>query len=78
MPNKKMIAHNILQTIFLIAGIIVLLAALLNWEWFFASRNAAPVVRYFGRTKSRLLYGAAGVFLIAAAIGFYYHIKNTL
>ncbi len=71
-----MIVHNILQTIFLLAGIIVLLAALLNWEWFFTSRNAAPVVRYFGRTRSRLLYGAAGILLIAAAVGFYYHVRS--
>lgn len=70
-----MIIHNILQTIFLIGGIVVLLAALLDWEWFFASRNAAPVVRYFGRTKSRWLYGTAGVILIAVAIGFYYRLK---
>lgn len=70
-----MIIHNILQTIFLIGGIVVLLAALFDWEWFFASRNASPVVRYFGRTKSRWLYGASGVFLIAVAIGFYFRLK---
>lgn len=70
-----MILHYILQTIFLIGGIVVLLAALLDWEWFFASRNAAPIVKYFGRTKSRWFYGAAGVFLIAVAIGFYFRLK---
>lgn len=70
-----MIIHNILQTIFLIGGIVVFLAALLDWEWFFASRNAAPVVRYLGRTKSRLFYGTAGLFLIAVAIGAYFRLK---
>ena len=71
-----MIIHNILQTIFLIGGIVVFLAALLDWEWFFASRNAAPVVRYFGRTKSRWFYGTAGLFLIAVAIGAYFRLKG--
>lgn len=71
-----MFIHNIIQTLFLIAGIITLLASLCNWEWFFASANAAPVVKRLGRSKSRWLYGVIGMGLIAAAIGFYYHIKS--
>lgn len=71
-----MIIHNILQTIFLIVGIVVVSAALLDWDWFFASRNAAPIVRYLGRAKSRWFYGAAGILLIAVAIGFYYRLKS--
>ncbi len=71
-----MFFHHLIQTIFLIAGVISLLAALLNWGWFFNTRNAEPVVRTLGRKKSRWLYGAIGILLIVAAIGFYYRIMN--
>lgn len=73
-----MILHNIIQIIFLLSGIVALLAAMFNWEWFFASDNAAPVVRHLGRTKSRWLYGALGVLFIVAAIYFYYHVKASV
>ena len=71
-----MLFHHLIQTIFLLAGVAALLASLLNWEWFFSTRNAEPVVRTLGRKKSRWLYGAIGVILIAAAICFYYRIKG--
>lgn len=67
-----MFLHHVIQTIFVITGAISLLASLLNWDWFFTSDNAAPVVQRIGRKKSRWLYGAIGVFFIATAIGFYH------
>lgn len=70
-----MILHNIIQIIFLLSGIVALLAAMFNWEWFFTSHNAAPIVKRLGRTKSRWLYGALGVLFIIAAVYFYYHVK---
>lgn len=71
-----MFLHHIVQTLFLLAGIISLSAAIFNWDWFFNTRNASPVVKQLGRTKSRWLYGAMGTFFIATAIGFYYYIKT--
>lgn len=71
-----MFFHHLIQTIFLLAGITSLLAALLNPEWFFNTKNAEPIVRIFGRKKSRWLYGTIGIILIAAAIGFYYRLVN--
>ena len=52
------------------------MAALLDWEWFFNTKNAEPIVKAVGRKNSRWLYGALGVILIAAAIGFYYRIRE--
>ena len=52
------------------------MAALLDWGWFFNTKNAEPVVKALGRKNSRWLYGALGIILIAAAIGFYYRIKE--
>ena len=71
-----MFFHHLIQTIFLLAGVTSLLAAVLNWEWFFNTKNAEPIVRSLGRKKARWLYGAIGIMLIAAAIGFYYRIRG--
>lgn len=71
-----MFFHHLIQTIFLLAGVTSLLAAVLDWEWFFTTKNAEPIVRSLGRKKARWLYGAIGIMLIAAAIGFYYRIRG--
>ena len=40
-----MVSHYIIQGIFALAGLTSLLAALLDWDWFFTARNAQFVVR---------------------------------
>lgn len=69
-----MVLHHIIQTLFLISGIVTIAAAIGDWDWFFTSKNAEPVVSYLGRKKSRWLYGTLGTILVAIAIGFYYYI----
>ena len=71
-----MILHNIIQVIFLITGIIALLASLLNWEWFFTTENTRHLVNRFKRKGARWIYGTIGVLFIAAAIYFFFQIKN--
>ncbi|MBR5150660.1 MAG: immunity 17 family protein [Bacteroidaceae bacterium] len=71
-----MFAHYLLQIIMLLAGVVSLLAALFNYEWFFGARNAQPVVKYIGRRNARLLYGAMGVLLIFSALFFYHRISH--
>ena len=44
-----MTGQYIVQGIFALAGIISLLASLLNWNWFFTTRNAQTIVRNVGR-----------------------------
>ena len=73
-----MVLHSIIQTIFVAAGVTALLAAAFNWEWFFASKNAEPVVKRIGRNRSRLLYGAVGAVLIATAVFFYYKVQEIM
>ena len=70
-----MILHHIIQTIFVISGATALAAAILDWEWFFASANAEFIVKRLGRKRSRILYGAIGITLIATAVLFYYKVK---
>ncbi len=71
-----MILHNVIQIIFLLAGVIALLSAIFNWDWFFTAHNAEFVVKRFGRSKSRIVYGVAGIVFIVAAVYFYYQIKD--
>ncbi len=70
-----MILHNIIQTIFVVAGLIAVAAALLDWDWFFTARNAEFIVKNLGRERSRILYGAIGVLFIVAAVFFYYKVE---
>lgn len=61
----------LVQGIFALAGITSLLAALLNWNWFFSARNTQLIVRNVGRTRARLFYGVLGVILIGMAVFFF-------
>ncbi|WP_455587360.1 immunity 17 family protein [Bacteroides sp.] len=71
-----MIPHYFILSLFAIAGIISLLAALLNWGWFFTAHNAQTVVRRIGRSRARILYGIVGLLLIGMAVFFFHSIKN--
>ena len=66
-----MIMHHIIQTIFLLTGIIALWASLLNKDWLVTADNAQWVVKRFGRKGARWVYGAIGAIFIFAAIYFY-------
>ena len=46
-----MTPHYFILGLFALAGIISLLASLLNWGWFFTAHNAQAVVRRIGRTR---------------------------
>ena len=48
-----MTGQYIVQGIFALAGIVSLLASLLNWDWFFTTRNAQTIVRNVGRNRAR-------------------------
>ena len=71
-----MIVHHIIQAMFLLAGLIALLASLFNWEWFFTTENTRYLVKKFKRKGARWIYGTIGVLFIAAAIYFFFQIKG--
>ena len=62
-----MASQYLIQGIFATAGIVSLLAALLDWDWFFTARNTQFNV---GRRQARLFYGILGLILIATAVFF--------
>ena len=52
-----MIAHYIIQAIFLLVGLTALLASLFDWEWFFTTENVRFLVKKFKREGARWIYG---------------------
>ena len=73
-----MAGHYVVQGIFVVMGFIALLAALLNWDWFFNARNAQLIVRNVGRPRARLFYGVLGLILIGMAAYFYIQVSRTV
>lgn len=64
-------SHYFIQGIFALTGIVSLLAALLDWEWFFTAQNTQFIVQNVGRRQARWFYGVLGVILIATAVFFF-------
>ena len=73
-----MTGQYIVQGIFALAGIVSLLASLLNWDWFFTTRNAQTIVRNVGRNRARLFYGILGIIIIGMAIFFFVETRKAL
>lgn len=68
--NEEKMSHYIIQGIFALTGLISLLAALLDWNWFFTAHNTQFIVQNVGRLQARLFYGVLGLLLIATAVFF--------
>lgn len=64
-------SHYFIQGIFALTGTVSLLAALLDWEWFFTAQNTQFVVQNVGRKQARWFYGVLGAILIATAVFFF-------
>ena len=71
-------SQYIVQGIFAVAGIIALLAAILDWNWFFTARNTQFIVQNVGRRQARLFYGVLGVILIGTSIFFFLNTPQLL
>lgn len=70
--------HFVLQGLFVGVGLVSLLAALFNWDWFFQSQNTRFVVTNVGRQRARLFYAALGLLLIATGIYFFLTVIHSL
>ncbi|MGN0066147.1 MAG: immunity 17 family protein [Bacteroides sp.] len=64
-------SHYLILGIFALTGLLALLAALCNWDWFFTARNAQFIVQNVGRRQARWFYGLLGLILLATACFFY-------
>ena len=66
-------SQYVVQGIFAVTGLIALLAAILNWEWFFTTHNTQFIVRNVGRRQARWFYGVLGILLIATSVFFLFN-----
>ena len=64
-------AHYFIITLFALAGVVSMLAAVLDWEWFFTAQNTRFIVRSLGRRRARWYYGLLGVVLVVLAVFFF-------
>ena len=64
-------SQYIVQGIFVVAGIISLLAAVFDWEWFFTSRNTQFTKKKIKKKHARLFYGVLGIILIGMSVFFF-------
>ena len=68
--------ETIIYLLVFIAGTITLVGAVLNWEGMYRSRRAKVIVKSFGLTGARIVYGIVGLVLMGAAIVGYFGIFN--
>ena len=64
--------HYIIQGIFVVVGLLAILASLFNWNWFFQSQNTQFIVNNVGRKRARLFYALLGLLMIATAVYFFF------
>ena len=59
--------NTLAAIMFLILGILAILASIFNFKWFFSSENVRMFVKYLGPRGTRLFYGVAGVLILYMA-----------
>ena len=70
--------HYLIQGIFVLVGLLAILAGILNWDWFFQSQNTRFIVNNVGRKQARLFYALLGVLMIATAIYFFLEVQEAI
>ena len=64
--------------VFAVTGLLSVLAAVFNWEWFFTAHNSQFIVRNLGRNKARIFYALLGIGMIAAGVYFFLSVQESL
>lgn len=70
-----MAMHYFIQGIFAVIGILAILAAIFNWDWFFTAQNTQFIVNNVGRKRARLFYALLGLLMIATACYFFMEVQ---
>ncbi len=68
--------HYLIQGIFVGMGLLVILAAAFNWDWFFTAQNARLIVGNIGRTRARLFYAVLGALMIGTGVYFFLTVQG--
>ena len=59
---------TILYVLLFIGGLITLLGAILNWTWIYRSKRSKSIVKSFGLTGARIIYGIIGFALMVLSV----------
>ena len=70
--------HYLIQGIFVVMGLLAILASLFNWDWFFRSQNSQFIVQNVGRKQARLFYALLGLLMIATAVYFFLEVQAAI
>jgi len=70
--------HYLIQGIFVMVGLLAILASLFNWDWFFRSQNSRFIVQNVGRKRARLFYALLGLLMIATAVYFFLEVQAAI
>ena len=70
--------HYVIQALFGLVGLLAVLAAIFNWDWFFMAQNSQFIVKNAGRRQARFFYGAIGCLLIATGVFFFLSIQGVV
>ena len=71
-----MLMHYLIQGIFVLVGLLVVLASFFNWDWFFKAQNTQLLVKNVGRKQARLFYAFLGVLMITSAVYFFLEVQK--
>lgn len=64
----------IMAAIFSLGGMLSLLAALLDWEWFFRAEGVRMIVGRMSRRWQRAIYAVAGLLILGMAVHLVTHL----
>ena len=70
-----MVMHYIIPGIFVVVGLLAILASIFNWDWFFQSQNTQFIVHNVGRKQARMFYALLGLLMIATAVYFFWEVQ---
>ena len=59
-------------------GLLSVLAAICNWNWFFTAQNTQFIVRNVGRKQARWFYALIGILMMGTGIFFFLSIQGTV
>lgn len=68
--------HYLLQGIFVGIGLLAVLAALFNWDWFFTAGNTQFIVSNVGRTRARWFYALLGLMMMGTGVFFFLRVQG--
>ncbi|TLX72414.1 hypothetical protein E9993_17935 [Labilibacter sediminis] len=67
--------NNILSALFLFFGVLIFLASILNWSYFFKQRKAQILIRFFGINGARIFYALLGCFFALLGADHLFNLK---